>query len=205
MVAWEISTEEAAKRLSVKARIRSRYKRLRAAIPEDEHRRLGALVEERVLREPALLAARTVYCYEAFGREVPTAAVVHALLERGTRVIVPPADRHAHPLSDAQELRAGPGYDPEQPAVSVGLGAGFDVRSVDVFVVPGIAWDLRGYRIGYGGGFFDRLLAAARPDAVRIGLAFELQLTPSLPADDWDIPVDLIVTEERTIRVAWSR
>lgn len=193
---------EAAKRLSVKAQIRSEYKRRRTAIPEEEHRRLGALVEERLLREPALLAARTVYCYEAFGREVPTAAAVHALLERGTRVIVPPADRHANPLRDAQVLRGGPGleHEPDQPAVSVELGEGFDVRAVDVFVVPGIAWDLRGYRIGFGGGFFDRLLAAARPDAVKIGLAFEFQIAPPLPADAWDIPVDLIVTEARTIQ-----
>ncbi len=187
--------------MSDKAELRSEYKRRRAAIPQEEYERLGVAVESRLLADEAVRSARTVYSYIAFAREVPTASVLHTMLERGVRVIVPPADRHADPLNAAQILRLGDAPDISEPAVSENLPEPFDVTTIDLFLVPGIVWDPRGYRIGFGGGFFDRLLAVAGPDALIIGLAFELQLVAHLPADPWDIPVDRIVTESRVIRI----
>jgi 5,10-methenyltetrahydrofolate synthetase len=72
-----------------------------------------------------------------------------------------------------------------------------DLRDVDVFLVPGIVWDERGYRIGFGGGYFDKLLVQRRPDSVAIGLAYEFQVLPSLHPDPWDQPVDYLITEKR--------
>lgn len=185
--------------MSQKAQLRAEYKRRRAAIPAGEHERLGALVHERLLDDPALKKAATVYSYLAFGREVPTAAVLRDLLESGKRVLIPPADRHADPLVHAELLQPSMQAAAESPVTAVALDVPFHPGQVDVFLVPGIVWDLRGYRVGFGGGFFDRLLAAGRQDAVKIGLAFEEQILPVLPEDPWDIPVDRLVTEARTV------
>ncbi|MHC2069563.1 5-formyltetrahydrofolate cyclo-ligase [Bremerella sp. T1] len=74
-----------------------------------------------------------------------------------------------------------------------------DPQTLDCLVMPGVAFDENGNRIGYGKGYFDRLLADVRPDCRKIGLAFDCQIYPNVPAESHDIPVDLLVTETRTI------
>jgi 5-formyltetrahydrofolate cyclo-ligase len=70
-------------------------------------------------------------------------------------------------------------------------------RTIQVVVLPGLAFDLRGYRLGRGAGYYDRSLPALGPGARRIGLAFECQVVECMPADPHDVPVDRIVTEDR--------
>ena len=69
----------------------------------------------------------------------------------------------------------------------------------DVLFVPGLAFDLRGYRLGYGNGYFDRFLATLPPFVIKIGVCFEASLCLSLPVDAWDQPVDIVVTEEQAL------
>ncbi len=69
---------------------------------------------------------------------------------------------------------------------------------IDLAIIPGVAFDLKGNRLGFGQGFYDRLLK--KIDCRTIAPAFEFQVTDELPAEDHDMPVDIVVTEERTIR-----
>ena len=71
--------------------------------------------------------------------------------------------------------------------------------ALDFIFVPGVAFGERGERIGRGAGYYDRALAA-QPQADRLALAFEVQLSPALPQDAWDLPVDWIFTAERAIQ-----
>jgi 5-formyltetrahydrofolate cyclo-ligase len=73
------------------------------------------------------------------------------------------------------------------------------IQEIEVFVIPGIAFDLQGNRIGRGKGYFDRYLAGLQTFQTKIGLAFEVQLCQSLPTDKHDIKVDILVTEERVL------
>ena len=66
-------------------------------------------------------------------------------------------------------------------------------------VVPGIVFDMRGYRLGYGFGYYDRFLSSLRKETPTIGLAFEFQIVGKIPVGDQDIPVRKIVTEQRVI------
>lgn len=75
-----------------------------------------------------------------------------------------------------------------------------DAVDVEVWIVPGLAFDAEGHRLGHGMGYYDRLLAGARPVAQRIGVTTERRVFPSIPHDRFDIPMDAIVTEERVIR-----
>ena len=75
-------------------------------------------------------------------------------------------------------------------------------EELDVVIVPGIAFDPKGYRIGYGGGFYDQALPTVRPPALAIGVAFDFQLAADVPYDDtYDVPVDTIVTDRRELRI----
>ena len=67
-----------------------------------------------------------------------------------------------------------------------------------VFLVPGVAFDPRGVRLGRGAGCYDRALAR-HPTALRVGLAYEMQVVPSLPEATWDVPMDAVVTEARVL------
>jgi 5-formyltetrahydrofolate cyclo-ligase len=67
-------------------------------------------------------------------------------------------------------------------------------------LVPVVAWDGRGTRLGRGGGFYDRAFADGRADIVRVGLAYEFQYWPDLPRDPWDVPLQYVITEQRVVR-----
>lgn len=73
-----------------------------------------------------------------------------------------------------------------------------DPESLDLVLVPGCGFDLQRYRIGYGGGFYDRFLPTC-PQALTVGLTFEAQVANQLPTQPWDQPVDLVLTEQRMI------
>jgi 5-formyltetrahydrofolate cyclo-ligase len=67
-------------------------------------------------------------------------------------------------------------------------------------LVPLVAWDEHGTRLGRGGGFYDRVFADGRADIVRVGLAYEFQYWPDLPRDPWDVPLHYVITEQRVMR-----
>jgi 5-formyltetrahydrofolate cyclo-ligase len=77
---------------------------------------------------------------------------------------------------------------------------GFD-SGFDLVVVPGVAFDRKGRRLGRGCGYYDRFLSAFGNTAVKVGLAFSRQLLPEVPVDPWDVPMDAIVTEDGFFRV----
>jgi 5-formyltetrahydrofolate cyclo-ligase len=172
---------------------------LRDAMPLEERRRLGLRAVERFLLLDEVARARTVSAFWSFGSEVPTESLLEGLEDRGVRVVLPRVE------GETLELRAWRAGD---PVTVTGFGAKepaggelVDPREVDVVCTPGVAFDRRGGRVGYGRGFYDRLFTRTRPDAVRVAIGFDLQVVDvELPCGPFDQPVDLVVTPTRTIR-----
>ncbi len=81
-------------------------------------------------------------------------------------------------------------------------GRRLEIGQIDLAVVPGVAFDARGSRLGHGLGYYDKLLAEARPETSRVALAFECQMFPALPTAEHDVPVDVIITERTVYRAA---
>lgn len=75
-------------------------------------------------------------------------------------------------------------------------------RGFDIVVVPGMAFDSMGRRLGKGYGYYDRFLSGLAGSSVTVGLAFSRQILPEVPVDPWDMPVDVVVTEEGVMPVA---
>jgi len=74
-----------------------------------------------------------------------------------------------------------------------------ELSTIDLFIVPGVAFDLKRNRVGSGGGYYDRYFSRVTKNPMKIGLAFEMQVVSEISVDPWDVPVDLVVTESRQI------
>jgi 5-formyltetrahydrofolate cyclo-ligase len=169
----------------------------RDAIPPDRRAAMSASIAERFLVLPEVTAASTVMLFWSFGSEVPTAMIVERLDRRGVVVALPRIEG-----ADLAPVRYRPG-DPTVPtsfgAMEPAAGERIAPERLDVVAVPGVAFDRRGHRVGYGGGYYDRFLRGT--PAVRIGLAFSVQVVEEpLPTGGTDVVVAAIVTEAGTIR-----
>lgn len=180
-----------------KRRVRHAVRAERDAVPADVREERAERVVDRFLDLPEVRRARTIMLFSSFGSEVPTRSLIERLRAQGVVVALPRIEGTALvPVA----------YAPGDPTTTTPFGAEepvsdarLDPSSIDVVGVPGVAFDRRGRRIGYGGGFYDRFLRGL--PAFTVGLVFGLQvLDEDLPAGRFDLPVDAIVTEEETIR-----
>ena len=175
--------------------LRRRARRIRDAIPAAQRARLSAQVCARARRLLAGTDADTVMVYVSFRSEVETNRLI-VELRRTHRVAAPrvvAAGTMDAMLLGGQLVRSRLGI-LEPPAT----GEMVEPESIDAVLVPGLAFDSEGYRLGYGGGYYDRFLARCAR-ALRIGLAFEAQMVESVRPHIRDQPLDHIVTERRVI------
>jgi 5-formyltetrahydrofolate cyclo-ligase len=154
-------------------------------------------IVDRVLALPEVGAAGTVMTFWSFGSEVQTSVLIERLQDAGKRVVLPRV---------AEGEIAAVAYAPGDPVAATSFGAMEPVgaelvpaEDVDVVIVPGVAFDRRGGRVGYGGGFYDRLLSRA-PSAPAVAVAFAVQVVDEVPQGRSDSRVDVIVTEDEVIR-----
>lgn len=140
--------------------------------------------------------AKTVCVYMDAFNEVQTSYIVDECKKHSKTVVIPVvegANIYLSPLTD--ELREG-AFGIQEP-VSNEI---FPKEAVDIFVVPGLAFDLKGGRVGFGKGYYDKLLGGT--SAVKVGLCYGFQLTDVICRDNHDISMDYIITEGRVIHCA---
>ncbi|MDI6824751.1 MAG: 5-formyltetrahydrofolate cyclo-ligase [Bacillota bacterium] len=185
-----------------RALLRRQVLEQRLALPAHRVAELSERVRAHLLSHPAWQACRAVLAYASFRQEVDTFPVLAAALTQGKELILPRVDRRRKRLdllrvSDpGADLRSGyQGILEPDPARCPPV----DAARIDLVLVPGVVFDRRGFRLGYGGGYYDRLLASL-PGAVRVGLAFSLQVVDEIPALAHDLPVDILVTEEGALQ-----
>jgi len=181
----------------------------RVALPEDERRACSEAASARLLALPELAAANglTVAGYVAVKGEIDPAPALKALAARGATVALPrigaesPLLRFAR--ADAGPLVVGLFHLPEPSASAPEVA----LDALDVVIVPGLAFDDRGRRIGFGGGYYDGAFGndvsgdRAR-GAVLIGCGYDFQVVAHCPSSVLDVPVDLVVTDARVLRPA---
>ena len=180
-----------------KAGIRRAVLAERDALAPEDREILGRRITERVLGLPEVASASTAMLFSSFGSEVSTATLIERLHGAGVGVVLPRIEAR-----ELVPIRYAPGDPTRRAAFGIEEPSGgepvpFD--QLDLVVVPGVAFDRRCGRIGYGGGFYDRALRLVGAPAVAI--AFSLQvLGTELPRGPFDRRVDAIVTDGETIR-----
>ena len=154
---------------------------------------------------PAYAAAKTVMWYVDAGSEVRTRHTLPEALTHGKRVIVPwciveTNELELFWLEDMSELVEG-AYKILEPKAELRDLAAKKVQpeELDLVMVPGTAFDVRGGRMGQGKGYYDRLLSRARPDAPLVALSFDCQIFEEIPVAAHDVFMDQVLTESRTI------
>lgn len=160
---------------------------------------LSRSICERFAALPEYAAANTVMFYVDVRTEVRTREYLPAALGRGKRIVVPycvDSELELFLLENMDELAIGM-YKILEPKVELRSlpEKRVDVKELDLIMVPGVAFDRTGARMGHGFGYYDKLLEHARPDAPLVALAFECQLFPEIPTAPHDIFMDKIITE----------
>ena len=184
----------------VKAEIRKRLRGLRKTIPSSACAERSARLVERLEELPAVLTARNVALFWPIEErhEVDLRPLDASLRARGALVayptIVATGGMVFQRVADTAAMQ-------EHPLGFLAPEGSTPEADLDVIVVPAIAIDPTGHRIGYGAGHYDRFLATAGA-AVTIGVAFDFQLIPEVPAAAHDVTVQWIVTDRRTLRAS---
>jgi 5-formyltetrahydrofolate cyclo-ligase len=182
-----------------KAALRRVMKERRAAIPDAQRIRRSNEAADRLLAMPELTGVGVAFVFHSFGAEISTGPVIRALAGRRIALALPiladgRIEAAAYRLGDP--LTASP-YGALEPLARTIV----EPERVDLVVTPGLAFDARGFRVGYGGAYYDRFLPRTRADAARIGLCFDEQVLDAVPHGDGDEPVRAIVTDRRILRV----
>jgi len=186
-----------------RALLRREMLQRRDAQTEAQRHEKSRAIARHILDLPLLQEARTIFTYVNFRSEVETLDLIDTWLAADQRVCVPltlPAESRlaAYQITDpGQDLVPGYCQIPEPDARRLPLVKPADI---EVIILPGSAFDLNGGRLGYGGGYYDRFISQEAPRAIRIGLAFELQVTTSLPLLAHDQRLHLLITEDRVLR-----
>lgn len=143
--------------------------------------------------------AKTICTFLSAFKEPDTIEIVRQLWEKKCRVIVPISDTETNTLSlscidNMDDLKKG-AYGILEPSVVKTA----DERDIDVILVPGLAFDRHGGRMGFGKGYYDRLLETS--SAVKIGLCYDFQLFDTIPTESHDVPMDFIITEKEICEI----
>lgn len=186
----------------MKSQIRKESLARRAAIPEADRHIKNAYIETAVLSLPELETAQNIALYVDYRHEVATRSLYAALKSLGKTVAFPIAHFDTglltfiavESLSDLHQTDKKlwePQWDPDSIIT---------VSELDIIFVPGAAFSKTGFRMGYGGGFYDRLLASKKNSTPAIGLAFTEQIVETLPLEDHDQPLNAVITDSGILR-----
>ena len=171
---------------------RKRLRALRDAIPLAERRALDERITATLLEVFPMLAGRVVGFYWPMGGEFDPRVAVMQLRRKGSKTALPVVVRKAEPL----EFREWwPGIATIPGVYDLPIPQGVPAIVPQANLVPPVGFDARGYRLGYGGGFFDRTLASLSPRPLAIGVANEVSRIATIHPQPHDIPMDFIVTE----------
>ena len=187
-----------------KKELRAHFRHLRSSLSEEERMQADTAIEQRVVSLPEFEAAHTVFAYLSFGAEVETRGIIAAAWNAGKTVALPrcvPGTRLMEWYrTDSLDGLETSSLGVEEPRAN----AACKIEPVDqgqsLVLVPGLTFDTQGYRLGYGGGFYDTFLADAPAHFVSVGLCREVQLSEQVQARDaHDLPVRMVVTDARVI------
>jgi 5-formyltetrahydrofolate cyclo-ligase len=191
--------------VSEKGALRQEVLAAREALSAEDRAAFSEAACGRVMELDCWRQADTVLLFASFGSEVQTGGLIEAALEQGRTVVLPRVNRERKELDlfcvtePGVQLTAGVWGIPEPMPDRCTLA---QVSRIGCVVLPGVAFDRQGGRMGYGGGFYDRVLADLAPiqAAATVGICFELQLVPRVPREAHDRRVACVCTERDVYR-----
>jgi 5-formyltetrahydrofolate cyclo-ligase len=184
----------------MKEELRKEGMKIRKDLPETELLEKSKQIKKRLYKMKEFQQATTILFYVSYDNEVYTQDMIKENLSNGKNVVVPITDAEKHclilsKLNNWEDLECST-YSILEPKKNCIREVSLD--KIDLILVPGVVFDESGNRIGHGKGYYDNLLKNSKK-ALHIGLAFEMQIVDNIPAEEHDVKVDKIVTENRII------
>ncbi|MBS0876884.1 MULTISPECIES: 5-formyltetrahydrofolate cyclo-ligase [unclassified Tatumella] len=186
--------------VAARQQIRAEIRRLRQALSSEQQQQAAQAAACRAMAFPPIQQAQKVALFLSFDGELDTGPLIRQLWQQGQQVYLPVL----HPFSAGQLLFLR--YLPETPLLKNRLGIDeppLDIRQLatldqlDVMLVPLVAFDATGQRLGMGGGFYDRTLQRwQQHGCLPVGIAHSCQQVTALPAEHWDIPLPALITPD---------
>ncbi len=178
--------------------VREKFLALRRQCDAEFCEELGNKIQTQFLETEEFSRARCLGLYSPVNNEVDTGLVARQALAVGKKLVYPRVSGEELEFVEIED----PGFlEPGGFAVPEPVAGGIvDPQDVDVFVVPGVAFDLAGHRLGYGKGFYDRFLCRLSVGGERVGFSYEFQLVEALPVRPHDQRLSMLITEKRLLR-----
>lgn len=179
-----------------KQSIRKIVKGKRASLTEAERKRLNDLVYENTINSEYYKKANTIFVFVSYDTEVDTHNIIKKAIEDGKTVCVPKTismeeGMLAIRINSFDDMASG-NYGILEPKYATPK---VDESLIDLAFIPGLAFDKRGGRVGYGGGFYDRFMNSMREEAKQIGLAYSFQMFDEVPMEKHDLFIDGLITD----------
>lgn len=189
--------------LPMKQTIRNNILALREQLAPDARAEYSAAISARLLRLPEYRQAETVLGYMNFGAEFASALWAAQVLAEGKRLVLPRVNHHTNRLDlyrveDLESQLAAGLWGIREPIAERCERLG-GLNEVEFALLPGVAFARDGARLGYGKGFYDRLLAQMTHRPALVAAAFAIQIVKQIPQEATDIKVEWIITEQETI------
>ena len=190
---------------AMKRTLRQRIIADRAALAQGERARLSGEISARLLRLPAYSKAHTVLGYMNFGAEFESESWARQVLNDGKVLLLPKVNKATSELdlyrvTDVDTQLAPGAYGIREPSPQSCATA--KLEDANFILLPGVAFGRNGARVGYGGGFYDKLLARLKHSPTLVAAAFTMQLVEDIPQEATDRKIDLLVTEDEIIQCA---
>lgn len=182
-----------------KKHLRSKLKQLRSNESADNRKLMSQQIINNLHKLDEFKHADNVFCYVSYLSEVNTFPLIKHFLENGANLTVPKiigkTEMIAVQIADLASL------EPDKMGILTPKSNQSFTGSFDIVITPGLAFNPAGNRLGYGRGYYDRWFTK-NTVCSKIGLAFECQILESLPTEETDIPIDILVSEKRVIKIA---
>ncbi len=180
----EIEREKLSSKSELRRELLKRRKEINSPLAE-------RTIFKQIIKEDAFISSRVIFCYVSYGSEVGTRDLIREILKLGKTLVVPKCiddkgNMTGVEIKSEDDLKCG------MYGISEPEGEEFEKGKIDLAIVPGVAFDKEGYRLGYGKGYYDRYLKGLK--AKTIGICHKELLFDKLPRGEYDIPVDKVIS-----------
>ncbi|MDH3348829.1 MAG: 5-formyltetrahydrofolate cyclo-ligase [Desulfobulbaceae bacterium] len=173
----------------------------RDSLNHDTLNKKSQIISHSLFTHPLVIQALTLFIYVDFRSEVRTQSLIRSFLELSKKVVVPltlTSENKLLPIRITNPLdQLTPGYcGIPEPMEEIVETQQIDPSTIEIVIAPGSVFDSMGGRLGYGGGYYDRFFVNSAPNALRMGICFEMQMVERVPMQLHDQFMDFIITEK---------
>lgn len=183
-----------------KRQLRDVFSNKRSQLKEPINGDLSIKAMDNLINSDWYKKSNNIFCFVSFRDEIQTKQLIEHMIKEGKTISIPKIDTQVEKMfpfeiKSINDMQKGY-YGIEEPKDKCTLVNG---EKIDLIITPGLAFDINGYRLGYGKGYYDKFFSQYCKSGFKIGFAFDIQITDNVPHDEYDVKLDGIVTDKRII------